>query len=500
MGCVYRALDTETGAPVAVKILTHRDPSSRERFELESTILATVGHPAIVRYLTHGVTEDGSLFLVMQWLEGQSLSAILRRRILTIEEGLILGQRVAGALARAHEVGIVHRDVKPSNLVLEGDDAAAVMLLDFGVARRTRHAAQLTRTGMIVGSCAYMSPEQALGHKDIDARSDLFSLGCVLYECLSGRRTFGARDATAVLAKILLEEPPTLREIAPHIPPAFDRVVMRLLAKDRLKRPSSADEVAQELAAVSSSWARAGPEPAPSAPSLTSFEQRVVWVLLASGLANETETQPDTGPGHVGHDTLGGVVHSHGGSLAFLADGAAIASFQGNALPADEAPRAARCALALRELLPDVPIAIAMGLGVVGDARVGKVIDAAARAIRDAPPPAIRLSGISDGLLPEFEVLHDERGILLIGRKDAALIGVPAGKMGSFVGRDRELATLEGLYDESEAEPKAVAAVVTAPAGGGKSRLRQELLGRLALRDEPPTVLFGRCDVMTRRR
>jgi len=499
MGRVYRATDLETHEPVAVKVLTHPDPSSRERFARESALLATVAHPAVVRYLTHGVTDTGSLFLVMQWLEGQSLAAILRRRILGVEEALVLGQRVAGALARAHEAGIVHRDVKPSNLLLQGDEPARVMLLDFGVARRTRDEAQLTRTGMIVGSCAYMSPEQALGHKDVDARSDLFSLGCVLYECLSGRRTFGAKDATAVLAKILLEEPPRLREIAPQLPAALDRLVMRLLAKDRQKRPSSADEVGAELAAVSSSSERVLPEPAASAPSLTSFEQRVVWVLLASGLVHATETQADTGSGYAGEDTLGDVVRSHGGSLAFLADGAAIASFQGSALPTDEAPRAARCALALRELLPHAPIAIAMGLGVVGEAPVGKVIDAAARAVRDAPPPAIRLSGISDGLLPEFEVLRDDRGLLLLGHKDAALLGsaFEAGKPGDFVGRDRDLATLEALYDASEAEPKAVAAIVTAPAGGGKSRLRQEILRRLAARDEPPTVLLGSCDVMS---
>ncbi len=493
MGRVFRALDRDTGETVALKVLTHPDAASRDRFVREAAILRTLEHPAIVRYLAEGATASGQPFLAMQWLEGATLSAVLRTGALRPEEAAKLGARVAAALAVAHAAGVVHRDVKPSNLVLPGGTAEAVVLVDFGVARRAREALGLTRTGMIVGSCAYMSPEQALGSKEVDARTDLFSLGCVLYEAVAGRRTFAARDATAVLAKILLDDPPRLREVAPGVPAALDDVVMRLLAKDRKQRPRSARELAEELGALATRDPSVATAP-PPAPSLTRMERRVCWVILA---ANAGEAAADEEVPSALRGAVEEVVGAHGGSLAFLADGSAIASFQGAGIPTDQAPRAARCALALREVLPDSPMAIAMGLGVVGEATpVGAVIDAVAQAVNEARAPAIRLHGISEGLLAGFALSRGERGWMLVGRTEAAAGRTLLGKPTDCVGRDRELAMLEGLYEKSESDPQAVVAIVTAHAGVGKSRVRRELLTRLASRDEPPTVLFGRCDVM----
>ena len=394
----------------------------------------------------------------------------------------------------AHDAGVVHRDVKPSNLVLPGGDPRQVMLLDFGIARRTREERGLTQTGIIVGSCSYMSPEQALGRKDVDRRSDVFSLGCVLYETLTGTRAFAAMDAMAALAKILLDTPARLEDVAPHVPLALGALVMRMLEKDRSARPASAHAVAEELSAIAARPAASLPLPVASAPSLTRFEQRVVWVLLAAA-GDYADTQVEASP--PGREqTLEGVVRAHGGSVAFLADGAALVSFQGTGLPSDEAPRAAQCALAVRAILPGVPMAIAMGLGLVGQkALVGSVIDEAVRVVRHGPTHGIRVSGIGEGLLGAFELERDDVGLVLVGARDGA--SPSALRVAPLVGRERELLALEALYAESESEPKAVVAVLTAPAGGGKSRVREELLRRLASRDEPPTVLLGRADLMS---
>ena len=239
MGRVYRAHDYATGRTVALKVLTSDGVDERDRFEREAKILSALSHPSIVSYVAHG-DEQGQPFLAMEWLDGTSLSARLRKGPLTVEAATELGVRVADALACAHEAGVLHRDVKPANFDFDGDDTN-VRVVDFGVARRTREAKAVTRTGMIVGSCAYMSPEQALAQRDVDARSDLFSLGCVLYECVSGVRAFGARDATAALAKVLLDEPASLREIAlAHAARARGRRHVRLLRKDRTQRPANA--------------------------------------------------------------------------------------------------------------------------------------------------------------------------------------------------------------------------------------------------------------------
>jgi tetratricopeptide (TPR) repeat protein/predicted Ser/Thr protein kinase len=504
MGRVYRARDAATGRTVALKVLIAEGTDERDRFEREARILSALSHPSIVAYVAHG-DDLGQPFIAMEWLEGQSLSARLRKGPLAVESATELGVRVADALACAHEAGVLHRDVKPGNLILDGEDTN-VRVVDFGVARRTREAKAVTRTGMIVGSCAYMSPEQALAQRDVDARSDLFSLGCVLYECLSGVRAFGARDATAALAKVLLDEPAPVREIAPHVPRALADIVTRLLRKDRTERPPNARVVAERLRAARD----AGDEvEAPAPPALGTREKRVVWVVLASGFtldaAEESRTLADDAPTQAedsaGSNRLRAIVKSFGGTLAFLADGAAIATFSGG-VPTDEAPRAARCALAMHEALPAAPIAIAMGRGESHQASVGvpigEVIDDAADALRRTPPGAIRLRGVEPEWLAGFSVAPDEHGIRLVARTETTLAPrTLLGRPTACVGRERELSMLEGLFDDAASESQPKVALVTAAAGAGKSRIRYELVSRLEARAEPPVVLVARCDPMS---
>ncbi len=505
MGRVYRARDGESGRTVALKVLLSEGSDGRDRFEREARILSALSHPSIVAYVAHG-DEAGQPFLAMEWVEGEALSARLRKGPLTLEAATELGVRVADALACAHEAGVLHRDVKPANLILDGGDSN-VRVVDFGVARRTREAKAVTRTGMIVGSCAYMSPEQALAQRDVDARSDLFSLGCVLYECLSGVRAFGARDATAALAKVLLDEPAPLREIAPHTPRALADVVSGLLRKDRTQRPPSAREVVERLRAVRFD----GKDEADAVPeAIGTRERRVVWVVLASGASRDsseaTRTIADDAPtqaeDEAGSNQLRAIVKSYGGALAFLADGVAIATFSGG-VPTDEAPRAARCALAMHEALPNVPLAIAMGRGESGEgaegrAPIGAVIDDAADALRRTPRGAIRLHGAPPEWLVGFTVARDEHGVRLVARTDATLAPrTLLGRPTACVGRERELSMLEGLFEDCASESQAKVALVTAIAGAGKSRIRHELVSRLEARDEAPLVLVGRCDPMS---
>ncbi|MDB4981388.1 MAG: Adenylate cyclase [Myxococcales bacterium] len=246
MGAVYRARDLLDGQTVAVKILTGRELREAERFDLEAAILADLTHPAIVRYIAHGV-EGSDHFIAMEWLEGEDLSTRLDRQPLAVADTVALARRAAEALAYAHKRGIVHRDIKPENLYLPGRSIVRLKVLDFGIARLTRGGRRLTLTGSVIGTPGYMAPELVRGERDIKPRADVFSLGCVVFQCLTGRAVFEAEEATALLAKILLQDAPRVREFAPGIPAELDEVVARMLAKDPNKRLPDANAVIEAL-------------------------------------------------------------------------------------------------------------------------------------------------------------------------------------------------------------------------------------------------------------
>jgi serine/threonine protein kinase len=216
MGEVYRARDLASGEMVALKLVELDESDASERFAREARLLCSLHHPRIVRYIAHGVAR-GQRYLAMEWLEGEDLAHRLTRTGLTPAQSAELVARVAEGLQAVHAHGIVHRDVKPSNLILPDGDIERVKIIDFGVARPIAGAPMLTTAGDPVGTPNYMSPEQARGDPDIDVRADLFALGCVLFECLTGRPPFSATSGLAVMAKILFEEPPRLSEVAPGL-------------------------------------------------------------------------------------------------------------------------------------------------------------------------------------------------------------------------------------------------------------------------------------------
>lgn len=188
----------------------------------------------------------------MEWLEGEDLCARLGRTGLSVSESLVVVRRVAEGLAAAHARGVVHRDVKPSNVFLVGSDPAGAKLLDFGIVRvqlsaRAPSAHPMTRTGMVIGTVGYMSPEQAIADRAVDARSDVFSLGCILFECLTVEPAFSGAHVVAVLAKVLREEAPHLRQLRPELPVAIDELLARMLSKDKASRPADGSAVLREL-------------------------------------------------------------------------------------------------------------------------------------------------------------------------------------------------------------------------------------------------------------
>ena len=190
MGRIYQAKDLKTGDWVALKVLLGSDAEGMERFRDEARILSELGHPAIVRYIDHGTTPFGQAYIAMEWIEGEDLAARLSREGLTLGDSLTLALHSAEALAVAHARGIVHRDIKPSNLMLAGGAIDRVKILDFGIARMSSMTRALTQSGIVMGTPGYLAPEYARGERDLSPRADVFSLGAVLFECLTGQRAF----------------------------------------------------------------------------------------------------------------------------------------------------------------------------------------------------------------------------------------------------------------------------------------------------------------------
>ncbi len=250
MGAVYRAIDKVDGAPVALKMLSGCSEQAEAYFARESRILAELRHPAVVAYKAHGRTHTGTLWLAMEWLEGIDLEERMMRTPLTVRESLALVRRAAEALGAAHARGIVHRDIKPSNLFLVGGVIENAKLLDFGIARSRQATRPATRTGMLLGTPGYMAPEQTLGAKDLTAAADVFALGCVMFECLTGEAAFSGEHMMVVLAKIILGQAPRVRSVRPNIPAALDELVTSLLAKDPEHRPADGNEVARAIRAI----------------------------------------------------------------------------------------------------------------------------------------------------------------------------------------------------------------------------------------------------------
>jgi serine/threonine protein kinase len=245
MAVVYRATDTVLGRPVAVKVLSDglaRDPAFVERFRREARAAARLAHAGVVTVFDHG-SEGDVHYIVMELVEGPTLADLLARGPLGAERTAAIGDAVLAALEAAHARGLVHRDVKAGNVMLT--QAGEVKVMDFGIAR-SLDAETLTGSGTVVGSASYLSPEQVRG-LTADRRSDLYSVGCVLYEALTGRPPFVGSSAIAVAHQHVSEEPVPLSSLA-RVPSSLEDVIMRALAKDPGARYESAADMRGALA------------------------------------------------------------------------------------------------------------------------------------------------------------------------------------------------------------------------------------------------------------
>jgi serine/threonine-protein kinase len=235
MAHVYLAEDTRTKLPVAVKILKReiaRDRVARERFLREIEVAAAIGHPNVVQVLDAGERPDGSPFIVLEFLHGESLGELLRRDdVVEPAFALPMMVRAASALAAAHKAGIVHRDVKPDNLFLLGEKGApySLKVVDFGMAK-LEEAAQLSQAGMTLGTIAYIAPEQALADP-VDARTDVYGLGVVMFRMLTGRLPFDVAEDARLIAHHLFVPPPRPRDLLPDLDPRIEAVILTATRK-----------------------------------------------------------------------------------------------------------------------------------------------------------------------------------------------------------------------------------------------------------------------------
>lgn len=292
MGAVYKATHVMLGRPVAVKLIKPElvtSPDIVRRFQREARAASNLNHPNIVNIFDLGQTDDGTLYIAMELIDGPSLKDVIRKTgPLPAPRTIRILRQIAGALSVAHRNGIIHRDLKPHNVMLarDGEGNEVAKLLDFGIAKTFDEAAQLTQTGFALGTPQYMSPEQAEG-KPVDGRSDLYSVGVILYELLAGEVPFNDSSTPAILVKQMTEAPtpPSFRNPSVPVPPQLEAIAMRCLEKDPANRFQTAEDLSAALdrAGVEIAAAHGSDQPTLLAPS-------------ASAPTLIAPTRPDTRP------------------------------------------------------------------------------------------------------------------------------------------------------------------------------------------------------------
>lgn len=251
-GQVWQAFDNRVRRQVAVKIGYPQSADEARRFALEAELAGNLTHPNIAALYDYGETRHAGrelIYLVMELVPGETLTSVLSRGIPPVSSSLAWAQDMCKALGAAHSKGVVHRDVKPSNVIITGPGTGTAKILDFGIAKHQAHTA-ITAEGQIIGSAPYMAPERWNSSAPVDGRADLYALGCVLMELLTGQLPFTGREAHELLAQHVAATPPHPGSLRPGLPSAADRLVLDLLAKDPVERPATAEQVFARLAEI----------------------------------------------------------------------------------------------------------------------------------------------------------------------------------------------------------------------------------------------------------
>ena len=531
MGMVYRGVDMSTGETVAVKISSSFGSQLGERFQQEANCLAAIAHPAIVRYIAHGKTAHGEHYLVMEWLDGETLEDRLGRGSINLGATVRMIRRVAEALAVAHQHGVIHRDIKPANIFLPGKDVSKIKLLDFGIARRLFDPAslRLTQAGSALGTPMYMSPEQAQGSLDVDARADVFSLGCVFFECLTGSPPFMAESTTGTLARITADESIDVDARCIGVPPRLTELLGHMLAKRPDERPATMADVLGQLGSVTEELKTSGfyavaprPRRAPAGAALlvATGERRLVSVIVASARTLPADkpkfdlgSTADLGnllarnlsAAEFDEARLGLLsedIAAFGAQIRRLANGSLVVSLTGEAqtTPLDLAVRAARCALKVKLARPDSSLGISLGHAIKeGELRTDHLVDSAVHLVSKQHLGSIHISDEIKRLLDaRFEIVvePDGRARLLF---EKGLREAPRTVLGQEIpclGRDREIRELDSLFEACVEEPLAQAVLLSGSAGCGKSRVVYEFLERKRDSGHGFELLIGRGDPM----
>jgi serine/threonine protein kinase/tetratricopeptide (TPR) repeat protein len=531
MGMVYRGTDLVTGEIVAVKISSSFGSQLGERFQQEANCLATIAHPAIVRYIAHGQTVHGEHYLVMEWLDGETLEDRISGGPIKIGTTVQMIRRVAEALSIAHQHGIIHRDIKPANIFLPGKDMSKIKLLDFGIARRLFDPAtlRLTQAGFALGTPMYMSPEQAEGSLDVDARADVFSLGCVFFECLTGSPPFMADSTTGTLARVISDQSADVEKHCIGLPRRLIALLRRMLAKQQDERPSTMNEVLEELGKLTSELRTTGVYPV-AAPKryqpidgsllVATGERRLVAVIVVS--ARESQDSPQhVDPGitaDLGNllardlsdaefneermNALSRDMAPFGAHIRRLANGSILVSLTGEAqtTPLDLAARAARCSIKLKQARSTSVLGLSLGYAIKeGELRTEHLIDSAVRLVSKQHLGSIHVNDEVKRLLEaRFEIVvePDGRARLLFEKGIREAPRTVLGKEIPCLGREREVRELEGLFEACVEDSMAQVVVVSGAAGCGKSRVSYEFLERMRDSGHGFELLIGRGDPM----
>lgn len=525
MGTVYRAHDLTTGQEVAVKIMdTPRGDASQDgdRFMREAQLLSLLVHANIVRYVAHGQLPDGQRYLAMEWLDGEDLAQRLQRGPLAIADVLVLGIRIAEALESAHQKQVIHRDLKPTNIFLLHKEIGNAKLLDFGIARRLNMSQALTHTGTTLGTPAYMSPEQARDNEVLTEESDIFSLGCVLYECLTGVPPFGGEQLAAIMARLFFEDLVPVGQRRTGVPRPLIDLLDRMLLKDRHARIKSAGEVATLLRQIVPEKASGGEithitgSPLASGAS-TDGEMTLLSLVLATLPMADSGEQGEVSSGSVRLPADVTVLRSElqalGGHIELILGGGLVTTVPQLGAAGDQAMLALRCGELIRKHWPLSIVAVATGRGARSRGMLtGEVLTNAWRLVAAAqrlPSGHVSLGDVlvddvSASLLErthQLEALSPVSGAFVVRAAHAArdqerlLLGKPT----ECLGRDAELATLERLFEQCADEQVLRTVLVLAPPGLGKSRLRHEFLRRLQRKHPTFAALIGRGDPMKSR-
>jgi hypothetical protein len=510
MGTVYQALDRQTGNLIALKILHSRNTIEQARFDQEARVLAELSHPGIVRYFDHGVTPNGSPYIAMEWLDGETLEDRLGRGNLGPVAAAHVARLVLEALSAAHSCNVVHRDIKPGNIFLVGWKLSEIRVLDFGIARRVLDTKRLTRKGSTVGTPLYTSPEQARGRADVDGRSDIFSLGCVLFEVLTGEPPFTGETPLEVMTKVCAGRVPELATKRAGLPPLLTTLVHTMLAPDPAHRPSSAAqlaqsfaEIVQELGGIEAEFAAIAPPVQSKRASIGENEEHLASALLislgwAAPAAGERRlgpkpSSPPTAPvasvrnGRDSDDLhfaeIRRVLELYACEVDRLIDRTLLVTAPMVSTAHEQVIQLASAAMALRRIEPDAKIAFATGrASFIGRLPVGTLMDCLPAMLEGQDRGVIRIDETTYRLLANRFVTRGWENLRELIDEAPILTGweVPAAPdAGSFLGREREMASLQAVLDECLDEKIARPVLLLGPPGIGKSRLLREFLAAL---------------------